>query len=89
MDAAIDAAFSKPWMVGGVERLCRYRFKDGVHTIKTTSAEPDILAKSTICVNPDGREFEVINSKQVLATTFEHTLQVLNQIPAQNWTPKR
>lgn len=89
MDAVIDAAFGKAWTVGGVERLCRYRFKKGVHTIKTTSKVDDVLTKSTVCIDPDGREFEVINSEQVLATTFEHTLQVLNQAPAYHWTPKR
>lgn len=89
MDAVIDAAFGKVWTIGGVERLCRYRFKSGVHTIKTTSKSEDLLEKSTICIHPDGREFEVINSEQVLASTFEHTIQVLNQTPAHNWTPKR
>ena len=89
MDAAIDAAFSKVWTVGGAERHCRYRFKNGVHTLKTTSPTYDVLPKDTVCINQNGDKFEVVNSIQLLATTFEHTIQVLNDEPSHDWTPKR
>nr|AKN39729.1 hypothetical protein [Vibrio tasmaniensis]PMI58298.1 hypothetical protein BCU41_03960 [Vibrio lentus] len=86
MQAAINAAFARSWQIGTVETPCRYRFKDGIHTLKTFSG---LLDKGVVCTHPDGQKFEVVSSKQVLVSTFEHTLQFLNQTPAHNWTPPR
>lgn len=84
--SSIEQRFGKAWTIDGVETLCRYRYKDDIHTLKTFTST---LEKDIVCVNPDGDEFEVIGSKQVSADTFEHVLKPLNTTAMPDWTPSR
>lgn len=86
METAINAAFARLWVIGTDSIPCRYRFKDGRHIIKSFSGS---LQKGTICIHPDGEEFEVVDSYQKNATTYEHILKPRNDEPAPNWTPTR
>jgi hypothetical protein len=83
---SIERRFGQAWTIDGVETLCRYRYKDDTHTLKTFTST---LTKKTVCVNPDGEEFEVTGSKRVSADTFEHVLKPLNTNEMPDWTPSR
>lgn len=95
IDAAINAKLGKVWTIGGAPMPCRYRYQgttkdlDDTHTIKTTAEIAKILPVGTVCIDPDGEKFEVISSKRVAATTYQHTLQIFNDKPQTDWTPSR
>ncbi len=83
---SIERRFCKVWTIGGVGTLCRYRYKDDTHTLKTFTST---LEKKVVCVNPSGEKFEVIGSKQISADTYEHVLKPLNTTAMPDWTPTR
>ncbi len=86
MQAAINAAFARFWIIGTVETPCRYRLKGGKHILKTFSG---LLDKGTKCIHPDGEVFEVVDSYPKNATTHEHILKPYSDEPAPDWTPPR
>lgn len=86
MNALVNDAFAKPWLIGGETIPARYRYRRDVHELKTLTS---VLAKGTECISPNGERFEVVNSKRLNTSTYLHVLQPFNDKPATNWTPQR